>query len=56
MNETNAARNAWICGGAIPVVATLAMSKLFDREEHLNRAFGLWAAIGPWALGFANVR
>lgn len=53
-NEAAAARNAWICGGAIAVIAVLALTKAYDWEEYLNLALGAWVAIAPWVLGFAD--
>ncbi|WP_419951715.1 SPW repeat protein [Methylobacterium sp.] len=55
-NETAAARNAFICGIAIAVVAMLALSKSYDWEEYLNLFVGLWVAAAPWALGFADAK
>ncbi|MDP4003328.1 SPW repeat protein [Methylobacterium sp. NEAU K] len=54
--ESAAARNAWICGGAIAVIAVLALNKAYEWEEYLNVALGLWVAVSPWALGFADVQ
>lgn len=53
-SETAAARNAFICGAAIAIIAVLALSKSYDWEEYANLAIGLWAAVAPWALGFAE--
>lgn len=53
-NESSAARNAWICGGAIAVIAVFALSKTYEWEEYLNLALGFWVAVAPWALGFAD--
>ncbi|WP_311276044.1 SPW repeat protein [Methylobacterium sp. WCS2018Hpa-22] len=55
-SETSAARNAFICGAAIAVIAMLALSKSYDWEEYLNLAVGLWVAAAPWALGFAEMK
>jgi hypothetical protein len=55
-NESAAARNAWICGGAIAAIAVLALSKAYEWEEYLNLALGFWVAIAPWALGFADMQ
>lgn len=54
--ETTAARNAYICGAAIAFIALLALGQSYDWEEYVNLAFGLWVAMAPWALGFANAR
>jgi hypothetical protein len=53
-SEAAAARNAWICGGAVAVIAVLALTKVYDWEEYLNFALGTWVAIAPWVLGFAD--
>lgn len=53
-SETAAARNAVLCGIAIAAVAVLALSKTYDWEEYVNLALGLWVAVAPWALGFAE--
>ncbi|KQO74801.1 SPW repeat protein [Methylobacterium sp. Leaf89] len=55
-SETVAARNAFICGAAIAVIAMLALSQSYDWEEYLNLAVGLWVAAAPWALGFAELK
>lgn len=54
--DSAAARNAFLSGGAITVVALLALGRTYDWEEYLNLALGLWAAMAPWALGFAETR
>ena len=53
-NETAAALNAFVCGAAIAAIAVLALSKSYDWEEYINLALGLWVAVAPWALGFAE--
>jgi hypothetical protein len=53
-NESAAALNAYACGGAIAVVGMLALSKSYDWEEYLNLTIGIWAALAPWLLGFAD--
>lgn len=53
-SETAAARNAFISGAAIAVIAVLALSKSYDWEEYINLAIGLWVSIAPWVLGFAE--
>jgi hypothetical protein len=55
-SETAAARNAFICGAAISVIAMLALSKSYDWEEYLNLAVGAWVTAAPWVLGFADVK
>lgn len=52
--ETAAARNSLISGIAITAIAAIALNKTYDWEEFLNLAIGLWVAIAPWALGFAD--
>ncbi|MGU3340714.1 SPW repeat protein [Methylobacterium mesophilicum] len=51
-SETAAARNAFVCGIAIAVIAVLALSKTYEWEEYINLAVGIWVSIAPWALGF----
>ena len=53
-SETAAALNAFVCGAAIAIIAVLALSKSYDWEEYINLAIGLWVAVAPWALGFAD--
>lgn len=53
-SETAAARNAFVCGMAIAIIAALALSKSYDWEEYINLAVGLWVSIAPWMLGFAD--
>ncbi len=52
--ETPAALNSLVCGIAIAAVAAVALNRTYDWEEFLNLAAGLWVAIAPWALGFAD--
>jgi hypothetical protein len=47
--------NAWVCGLAIAVIALAAVTALYEWEEWVNGALGLWTAVAPWALGFASV-
>jgi len=47
--------NAWICGLAIAVFALAALNELYEWEEWVNAALGVWAAVAPWVLGFASV-
>ncbi|MEE7448979.1 hypothetical protein MRF4_14900 [Methylobacterium radiotolerans] len=54
--ETAASRNAFLSGGAITFVAVLALGKTYEWEEYLNLALGLWAAMAPWILGFADAK
>ena len=49
-----AAWNAWIVGGAIALVALGALVAFNAYEEWANLALGLWAAVAPLALGFAD--
>ncbi|MGV7032689.1 SPW repeat protein [Methylobacterium symbioticum] len=53
-SETAAARNAFVSGAAIAIIAVLALSTSYDWEEYANLAIGLWVAVSPWALGFAD--
>lgn len=55
-SETAAARNAFIAGAAIAIIAMLAISKSYDWEEYLNLAVGVWVTAAPWVLGFAEMR
>jgi len=47
--------NAGVCGLAIGLMATLAITELQEWEEWVNAALGLWTAAAPWVLGFAGV-
>jgi hypothetical protein len=55
-HETLAASwNAWICGAVVGFLAIAAINALYEWEEWANVAFGLWTAVAPWILGFADV-
>ncbi|MGH1590356.1 SPW repeat protein [Methylobacterium phyllosphaerae] len=54
--DTAAARNAFLSGGVITVIAVVALGQTYDWEEYLNLAVGLWAAMAPWVLGFADAK
>lgn len=51
----SAAWNAWIVGAAIALVAAGALVAFAQWEEWVNLLLGLWAAISPWLLGFADL-
>jgi SPW repeat len=46
--------NAWISAVLIAIVAGVALAQLYHWEEWANVILGLWAAVSPWALGFAG--
>lgn len=48
-----AARNAWLLGPAIIVVAALAIYLPRAWEEVVNFVLGAWGIAAPWVLGFA---
>lgn len=50
----HAARNAWIVGAAITLIAAAALYVPKAWEEILNFLLGAWAIASPWALGFAG--
>lgn len=52
--ETAATRNSLISGIAIAGIAAIALNKTYDWEEFLNLGVGLWVAMAPWVLGFAD--
>ena len=51
-----AARNAWILGIVIFVIAVAAASALREWEEWVNCVLGLWTIVAPWILGFAAAK
>lgn len=51
-----AAWNAWIVGAAIVLVAVGALVAFSKYEEWANLGLGIWAAVAPWALGFAAIQ
>lgn len=53
--EVAAARNAWIVGAAIALIALGALFAFREWEEWVNLALGVWAVLAPWLLGFATV-
>lgn len=53
--EATAAWNAWMVGGAIAVAAGVALFTFGEWQEWLNVAFGLWAILAPWLLGFSGL-
>ena len=54
-DETAAALNAWIAGGAIALIAVDALLNQHRWEEWANFVFGVWTVAAPWLLGFAGV-
>lgn len=48
-----AARNAWWLGGAVIVVAAIAIYQPRAWEEVVNFLLGAWGIAAPWVLGFA---
>lgn len=49
-----AARNAWIAGSAIAILAVAALSIPKSWEEVLNFILGAWVLASPWVLGFST--
>jgi len=49
-----AARNAWIFGVIIAVLALLAIFVYQRWEEWVSAAIGVWIFISPWVLGAAT--
>jgi hypothetical protein len=48
-----AARNAWVIGIVIAVLAIAALTAFAVWEEWVNLVLGLWLIISPWVLGFS---
>ena len=46
---------SWLGGGFVVVVASLGVSQAWPWEEFVTLAAGLWLAISPWALGYADL-
>ena len=53
--ESLAAWSAWISAAVITIVAIGALVAFERWQEWVNLAAGIWTAIAPWALGFANL-
>lgn len=51
---TAAARNAWIFGAIIAVLAAATLYEVQRWEEWTNVVLGLWVAISPWLLRFSG--
>jgi hypothetical protein len=51
-----AAWSAWLCGGAITLLAAAALSVPKIWEEAINALIGAWVVVSPWALGFTSNR
>lgn len=51
--STMPARNAWIVGVILAVVAIASLSMLAEWEEWLSFLLGIWLIVSPWVLGFA---
>jgi len=49
-----AAWNAWIVGALVALLAVGALVAFSEWEEWGNLFLGLWAALAPWVLGFAD--
>lgn len=49
-----AARNVWIAGGIIAVLAAAALYQVQQWEEWTNAVIGIWLVVSPWVLGFSN--
>jgi hypothetical protein len=48
------ARNAWIFGVIVAVLALLAIFVYQKWEEWVNAAIGVWIFVSPWVLGAAT--
>ena len=49
-----AARNAWIIGVVLALVAVAALSMFREWEEWVNLVLGVWLMAAPWVLGFTG--
>ncbi|MGO4674294.1 SPW repeat protein [Bosea sp. 2YAB26] len=49
-----AARNAWIIGIVLALVAVAALSMFKEWEEWVNLVLGVWLMAAPWVLGFTG--
>ncbi len=52
MSQTVPAWNAWACGGAVIVLAILALGQVYDWLEYAIAAIGLWLCAAPWLLAY----
>jgi hypothetical protein len=48
-----AAWNSYVCGGAVALLAAVALVQPVAWEEWINLAIGLWLTVAPWLLDFA---
>lgn len=55
-NAPTAARNAWIAGVLVVLVAAAALVSSETWPEWINAVLGIWILIAPWVLGFAALR
>lgn len=53
-SDQTMAINAWASGCAIAAVAFLALTRFAEWEEWIGLALGVWVAVSPWVLGFAD--
>ncbi|MBK4739146.1 SPW repeat protein [Noviherbaspirillum pedocola] len=51
-----AARNAWLLGAAVTIVAVATMYAPRVWEEIVNFVLGAWGVVSPWILGFSDSR
>ena len=55
--SADVARNAWIVGAAIFVVALIALGTPNNpTADWVNVLLGVWLFISPWVLGYAGVK
>jgi hypothetical protein len=55
--SADAARNAWIIGAAIFIVALIALGTPNNpTAEWINVVLGVWLFISPWVLGYTGVK
>lgn len=55
VSEPYAAPNAWVAGAAVVLIALAALFAFHQAEDWGSLAVGLWAALSPWLLGFADL-
>ncbi len=50
MSEHTAARNAWVIGVVMGIVAIVALTKFAEWEEWVNLLLGVWVVVSPSVL------
>jgi hypothetical protein len=48
-----AAWNSYLCGGAVALLAAIALVQPVAWEEWINLAIGLWLTVAAWFLDFS---